>query len=98
MAEIFGDRAAAICREMTKLHEEIVRGTLEDLAARYADAPPPKGEVVIVIAPPDAEAMAKNFTAAEIDARLRARLADEKTGRRGGARRGRDRHRPAHAL
>ena len=80
MAEIFGDRAAAICREMTKLHEEIVRGTLEDLAARYADAPPPKGEVVIVIAPPDAEAMAKNFTAAEIDALLRARLADEKPG------------------
>ena len=80
MAEIFGDRPAAICREMTKLHEEIVRGALGDLAQRYAAAPTPKGEVVIVIAPPEAGAMAKKFTAAEIDALLRARLADEKPG------------------
>jgi 16S rRNA (cytidine1402-2'-O)-methyltransferase len=46
-----GDRAAAVIREISKLHEECVTGPLTDLAARYADAPP-RGEIVIVIAPP----------------------------------------------
>jgi len=43
----------AVCRELTKAHEEIVRGSAAELAARYADAPP-KGEIVLVIAPPAA--------------------------------------------
>ena len=38
-------------REITKLHEECVTGTLGELAARYADAPP-RGEIVIVVGPP----------------------------------------------
>ena len=38
-------------REITKRFEEAVTGTLSFLAARYADAPP-KGEIVIVVAPP----------------------------------------------
>lgn len=80
MAEIFGDRPAAICRELTKLHEEVVRGGLGELAARFADAPAPKGEAVIVIAPPEAGANAETFTEAEVDAMLRARLGDEKPG------------------
>ena len=46
-----GDRPATIAREITKLWEEAVPGTLATLAARYADAPP-KGEIVIVIGPP----------------------------------------------
>jgi 16S rRNA (cytidine1402-2'-O)-methyltransferase len=56
------DRRAVVARELTKLHEEFARGTLGELAARYADAPPP-GEVVVLVegaAPPaghDAEAM-----------------------------------------
>src|SRR4051794_32614510 len=37
------DRPAAVCRELTKLHEEVVRGSAADLAARYADEPP-RGE------------------------------------------------------
>lgn len=45
-----GDREAAVARELTKLHEECLTGSLSDLAARYADAPP-KGEIVIVVAP-----------------------------------------------
>jgi 16S rRNA (cytidine1402-2'-O)-methyltransferase len=53
MAEILGDRAAAVAREMTKLHEEIRRGGLCDLAALYAGIPAPKGEAVVVIGPPD---------------------------------------------
>jgi 16S rRNA (cytidine1402-2'-O)-methyltransferase len=46
-----GDREAAVTREITKRFEEAVTGTLSTLASRYADAPP-KGEIVIVVAPP----------------------------------------------
>lgn len=49
LAELLGkDRSAAVCRELTKMHEECRRGTLEELAAFYQEAP--KGECVIVIA------------------------------------------------
>jgi 16S rRNA (cytidine1402-2'-O)-methyltransferase len=47
-------RDAAVCRELTKKFEETRRGTLEDLAAHYADAGAPKREVVVVIGPPAA--------------------------------------------
>jgi len=50
--EVLGDREAAICRELTKLFEEVRRGSLSELAAHYAAAGAPKGEVVIVIGPP----------------------------------------------
>jgi 16S rRNA (cytidine1402-2'-O)-methyltransferase len=55
LAEIFGPRDAAVGRELTKRHEEIRRGTLPDLAAHYAQAGPPKGEVTLVIGPPEAQ-------------------------------------------
>ena len=42
-------RRAAVCRELTKVHEEVRRGTLAELAAHYAA--PPKGEVTLVLAP-----------------------------------------------
>lgn len=45
-----GDRAASVSRELTKLHEETARGSLDDLARRF-DAAAPRGEVVIVIGP-----------------------------------------------
>jgi 16S rRNA (cytidine1402-2'-O)-methyltransferase len=38
----------AVCRELTKIHEEIVRGTASEVAARYAEKPP-RGEVVLVV-------------------------------------------------
>jgi 16S rRNA (cytidine1402-2'-O)-methyltransferase len=50
LAEIDPAREVAVCRELTKVHEEIVRGTAAELAARYADAAP-KGEIVLVIGP-----------------------------------------------
>ena len=50
LAELDPDREAAVCRELTKVHEEVVRGTAAELAARYADKPP-KGEIVLVLAP-----------------------------------------------
>jgi 16S rRNA (cytidine1402-2'-O)-methyltransferase len=51
MAEVFGPRPAAVGRELTKLHERLVRGDLAALAADPALAAP-KGEVVVVIGPP----------------------------------------------
>ncbi len=52
MADTLGEREAAVARELTKLHEEIQRGPLSDLAARYAAQPAPRGEAVIVVGPP----------------------------------------------
>ncbi len=51
LAEVLGDRDAAVAREVTKKFEECITGTLSALATRYKDAPP-KGEIVIIIAPP----------------------------------------------
>jgi 16S rRNA (cytidine1402-2'-O)-methyltransferase len=53
LAELDPSRPVAVCRELTKVHEEVVRGTAAELAARYADEPP-RGEVVLVVggAPP----------------------------------------------
>ena len=51
LAEQLGDREAAVTREITKLHEECVTGTLASLTERYADVAP-KGEIVIVVGPP----------------------------------------------
>ena len=50
-SELGSDRHIAICRELTKLHEEVVEGTAAELAARY-DGLSVKGEIVIVVAPP----------------------------------------------
>jgi 16S rRNA (cytidine1402-2'-O)-methyltransferase len=52
-AGLGGDREGAVCRELTKLHEEIRRGDLAMLAQTYADNEP-RGEIVLVIAPPTA--------------------------------------------
>ncbi|MCH7864503.1 MAG: 16S rRNA (cytidine(1402)-2'-O)-methyltransferase [Proteobacteria bacterium] len=51
MADVLGDREAVIAREMTKMFEEVRRGTLAGLASHYGSEPPPKGEVSIVVAP-----------------------------------------------
>ena len=65
---LLGPRKAAVVREITKLHEEAVRGTLDSLAERYADEPP-KGECVIVISG-EAEPEAPAQTLDEILERL----------------------------
>jgi 16S rRNA (cytidine1402-2'-O)-methyltransferase len=51
LAELDGEREDAVCRELTKAHEEVVRGSAAELAARYASTPV-KGEIVLVLAPP----------------------------------------------
>jgi 16S rRNA (cytidine1402-2'-O)-methyltransferase len=54
MADAFGpDRPAAVCRELTKTYEEFRRGTLADLAAHYQQVENVKGEIVLVIGPPE---------------------------------------------
>lgn len=51
LAAGLGGREAAVVREISKLHEETVTGTLGQLAARYSETVP-KGEIVVVVAPP----------------------------------------------
>jgi 16S rRNA (cytidine1402-2'-O)-methyltransferase len=53
LAAQWGARSAAICRELTKLHEEVRRGDLAALARDYAQGAETRGEIVIVIEPPD---------------------------------------------
>lgn len=74
MAETLGDREAAVARELTKLHEEIRRDTLSALAVHYAEAGPPRGEVVLVVAPPREDGEAPSAEA--LDRRLEVALAD----------------------
>lgn len=72
LAEIMGTREAAICRELTKLHEEISRATLHELA-RDAATLETRGEFVLVIAPPAADA--EVLTPDALDGLLREQLA-----------------------
>jgi 16S rRNA (cytidine1402-2'-O)-methyltransferase len=53
LASELGNREAAVARELTKLHEDVRRARLADLATHFG-ATPPKGEVVIVVGPPEA--------------------------------------------
>jgi 16S rRNA (cytidine1402-2'-O)-methyltransferase len=70
LAEGLGPRPAAVCRELTKLHEEVRRGELAQLARDYAGGAETRGEIVIVVAPPADEAM----DAADVDDLLRRAL------------------------
>ena len=75
MAEALGPRPAAVARELTKLHEELRRGTLGELAAHYADAGAPKGEVVVVVGGNAGEKARPALSDADIDDRLDRLLA-----------------------
>jgi 16S rRNA (cytidine1402-2'-O)-methyltransferase len=70
LAEQLGARDGAIAREISKLHEECVTGTLQELADRYASVSP-KGEIVVVVGPPPEAAEASD---ADLDAALDATL------------------------
>lgn len=75
MAEGLGNREAAVAREISKMFEECVTGTLTGLSARYADAPP-KGEIVVIVGPPG-EAVAEEADDDTLDAALRDAMADK---------------------
>jgi 16S rRNA (cytidine1402-2'-O)-methyltransferase len=71
LAAELGPREAAVCRELTKAHEEVRRGTLPALAGHYAAAAEPKGEIVLVVGPPGPE---PEPAPDDVDAMLRAAL------------------------
>ncbi|HYZ39402.1 MAG TPA: 16S rRNA (cytidine(1402)-2'-O)-methyltransferase [Stellaceae bacterium] len=72
MAATLGDRPVAVARELTKLHEEIRRGSLSELAEHYRAAGPPRGELVVVVGPPGQSDLSDK----EIDERLRWALGE----------------------
>src|SRR4051794_12802436 len=78
LADSMAERPAAICRELTKLHEEILRGTLRELAAGAAELET-RGEFVLVIGPPsrDAEVLTQDALDAVLkDLLLRSTVKD----------------------
>jgi 16S rRNA (cytidine1402-2'-O)-methyltransferase len=94
LGEAMGDRQAAVARELTKVHEEVARGTLSELAARFAEGA--RGEVTIVIAPgaPGVEAtapepepletcLARRLAAGEAPSAIAREVARERGLRRG---------------
>jgi 16S rRNA (cytidine1402-2'-O)-methyltransferase len=71
LSEILGPRDAAVVREISKLHEESVTGSLPELAERYT-ATQPKGEIVIVVGPAtDAEDASDEDLGAAVEEALR---------------------------
>jgi 16S rRNA (cytidine1402-2'-O)-methyltransferase len=71
MLTVLGDRPAAVARELTKMFEEVRRDRLSALIAHYEEAGPPKGEIVIVVGPPEEAAV----SADDVDTLLRRALA-----------------------
>lgn len=71
LAAELGPREAAVCRELTKLHEEVRRSSLDALARDYAGGAETRGEFVVVIAPP----VERQVETQDIDAMLRQALA-----------------------
>ncbi len=69
LAAGLGARAATVCRELTKLHEEVRRGDLATLARDYAEGRETRGEIVIVVAPPQ-----EQDGEVDVDALLRGAL------------------------
>lgn len=70
LAAGLGSREAAVCRELTKMHEEVRRAPLQTLADHYAGDAETRGEIVIVIAPP----LERQTADSDIDAMLREAL------------------------
>ncbi len=70
MKKVLGDRPAAVARELTKKFEQTVRGTFSELLAYYEQNGQPKGEIVIVVAPP----LEQKAEAADIDDMLKKAL------------------------
>jgi 16S rRNA (cytidine1402-2'-O)-methyltransferase len=72
LAEALGDRPAAVARELTKVHEEIARGTLLALAERFAGGA--RGEVTLVVAGASEEAALQELAVEPLEHELRRRM------------------------
>ena len=70
LLDVFGDRRAAVARELTKRFETVERGKVTDLADLFAREPP-RGEITLLIGPPEAD------DPEDLDGRLRAALATQ---------------------
>ena len=76
-----GNRAAAVARELTKLHEEIARGSLSELARRFSTSAPARGEMVLIIGGANETELRADAKSEDVPARLAARVTDlERTG------------------
>ena len=73
--ETLGNRRAAVARELTKVHEEFLHGHIEDLIGAF-DSKPPRGEITLLIAPPEAAAADRVSTAAASTTSLAERIAE----------------------
>ena len=73
---VLGDRRAAVARELTKLHEEIVRGSLDELAERFSARGPARGEMVLLISGADETASRAVAKPEDQPARLAARVSE----------------------
>ncbi|HEV7335931.1 MAG TPA: 16S rRNA (cytidine(1402)-2'-O)-methyltransferase [Bosea sp. (in: a-proteobacteria)] len=71
-AVVLGERPGAVARELTKYYENVRRGRLSELAAHYGEAEEARGEIVVIIGPPDAAALAPSGAA--LDEALQAAL------------------------
>lgn len=79
MVEILGDRNAAMCRELTKLHETIARGKLSELAAQFKSKTV-KGEIVLVVAPLVAQKVSKKDIEPQLMAAMKKQSLKEAVG------------------
>ena len=77
LADVFGERSACVARELTKLHEEIVRGTLSELAERFADGT--RGELTLVVE--GAAGGPAEVSAEQLDAAIREGIAAQRGSR-----------------
>jgi 16S rRNA (cytidine1402-2'-O)-methyltransferase len=78
IAEVLGDPPVALARELTKMHEEVLRGRASEVAAAIAARGGLKGEITLVVAPPEPADLADD---AEIDEALSAALAEMTPGK-----------------
>lgn len=76
LLDILGDRPLAVCRELTKLHEEVWRGTTAEAVAHFAERPP-RGEFTLVIGGAGREGGAARWDTARVQAAVASLLADE---------------------
>ncbi len=84
LAAALGDREAVVCRELTKMHEELRRGRLASLAAHYA-VNPARGEIVVVVGAAEAVAVAGDDAARVLTGLLRGGLGPSQAAREGAA-------------
>ena len=71
--ELMPYRCVAVCRELTKLHEEVIRGPISDVIAELSERTSIKGEIVLVIDAPNASELADEKNQAQDSASIRAR-------------------------